>query len=219
SFDGSFTDVGIPDTHTIEWEFGDGSSASGTLTPMHSYSAAGVYTVTLTITDDDTGVSSAQQVVTVSGSRIYLPIILANSSTVAAPDLVVSSLTATANNVVMVVTNQGTTAVTDAFWVDVYIDPDPVPTMVNQTWPFVADEGLVWGVSGITLNPGQSLTLTMSDSYYRADLSVFSGGLSAGTPVYAQVDSARAGSDYGNVLEDHEISGGPYNNITGTMAQ
>jgi hypothetical protein len=41
----------------------------------------------------------------------------------------------------------------------------------------------------------------------------------SGTPVYAQVDSARTGSDYGNVLEDHEISGGMYNNITGAMSQ
>ncbi|HEY7313483.1 MAG TPA: Ig-like domain-containing protein, partial [Gemmataceae bacterium] len=33
------------------WNFGDGSTASGTLTPSHTYSTAGTYTVSLTVTD------------------------------------------------------------------------------------------------------------------------------------------------------------------------
>jgi len=54
NFSGSFTDPGLADTHTIEWSFGDGSpTASGTLTPSHVYADDGVYTVTLTVTDDD----------------------------------------------------------------------------------------------------------------------------------------------------------------------
>ncbi len=218
-FTGVLTDPGTLDTHTILWDFGDGITTTGSLTATHTFGAPGVYTVTLTVMDDDTGVGVDYLVVTVEQRTIYLPIIMFNSGAVAAPDLVVSSLTATANNVVVTVTNLGSTAVTDAFWVDVYIDPDPVPTMVNQTWPFVADEGMVWGVSGITLNPGQTLTLTLNDGYYRADLSAFSGGLATGTPVYAQVDSAHTNTNYGSVLENHEISGGAYNNISGTMVQ
>ena len=35
-FSGSFTDPGTADTHTIEWDFGDGSPVvTGTLTPTH----------------------------------------------------------------------------------------------------------------------------------------------------------------------------------------
>ncbi len=55
SFSGSFTDPGA-DTHTIEWDFGDGQTASETLTPTHEYGDNGVYPVTLTVTDDDGGV-------------------------------------------------------------------------------------------------------------------------------------------------------------------
>lgn len=52
-FNGSFTDPGWTDTHTIEWNFDDGSYAYDTLTPTHVYTSAGTYTVTLTVTDDD----------------------------------------------------------------------------------------------------------------------------------------------------------------------
>ncbi len=52
SFDGSFSDPGA-DTHVITWDFGDGETAEGTLTPTHVYADNGVYTVTLTIVDDE----------------------------------------------------------------------------------------------------------------------------------------------------------------------
>ncbi|MDY6837598.1 MAG: PKD domain-containing protein [Thermodesulfobacteriota bacterium] len=66
SFSGSFTDPGTLDTHTIEWNFGDEETASGTLTPSHVYKDNGVYTVTLTVTDDDGGVGSDTLTVTVN---------------------------------------------------------------------------------------------------------------------------------------------------------
>jgi VCBS repeat-containing protein len=53
SFSGSFTDPGA-DFHAIEWDFGDGSPhVTGTLTPTHTYAQKGIYTVTLTVIDDD----------------------------------------------------------------------------------------------------------------------------------------------------------------------
>ena len=58
SFSGTFTDAGTADTHTFVWDFGDGSTDSTTLTPTHTYSAPGIFTVTLTVTDDDAGVGS-----------------------------------------------------------------------------------------------------------------------------------------------------------------
>ena len=75
NFTGSFTDVGVNDTHTIMWDFGDSNSVSDTLTPTHSYADDGVYTVTLTVTDDDGGVSSDTLTVTVGN---VAPVIDAN---------------------------------------------------------------------------------------------------------------------------------------------
>lgn len=64
----SFTDPGTADTHTASWNWGDGatsagtmteSNGSGTATGSHAYTAAGVYTVVVTITDDDGGVDTS----------------------------------------------------------------------------------------------------------------------------------------------------------------
>ena len=65
SFNGSFTDTGSLDSHTIFWQFGDGSSITNTLTPTYTYALTGTYTATLTITDDDGGIGSDSVTITV----------------------------------------------------------------------------------------------------------------------------------------------------------
>jgi len=138
-----------------------------------------------------------------------------------APDLVVENVQVTSDSVRVVIKNQGDGPVlpADAFWVDLYVDPDPVPTAVNQTWDILCDQGIVWGVTApaLPLEPGGTLTLTIGDDYHWENYSYFPGALPPGTPIYVQVDSADVQTTYGAVLEKHEIMGEPYNNIAGPV--
>jgi VCBS repeat-containing protein len=66
-FNGSYSDPGLLNIQavTIAWDFGDGATASGTLTPTHTYTDDGVYIVTLVVTDDLGGVGMDSLLVTV----------------------------------------------------------------------------------------------------------------------------------------------------------
>ncbi|MEN6342947.1 MAG: PKD domain-containing protein [Methanospirillum sp.] len=68
----SFTDDSAAGTHTATWAWGDGTTSPGTVAAgvasgTHPYAAAGVYEVTVTVTDDDgaAGSATAQSIVVV----------------------------------------------------------------------------------------------------------------------------------------------------------
>ncbi len=76
-----FTDVETYQTHTAQWSWGDGSNSagvvvesngSGTITGSHVYTAAGPFTITLTVTDSDGGSGQATFQVTVVPSILVL---------------------------------------------------------------------------------------------------------------------------------------------------
>ena len=77
AFSGSFTDRGALDTHTVTWNFGDGTTSTAGLSTTHAYSAAGSYTVTLTVRDDDGGIGQETAHVVVQTPQVALSTIAA----------------------------------------------------------------------------------------------------------------------------------------------
>ncbi|MEQ1830003.1 MAG: PKD domain-containing protein [Pirellula sp.] len=77
---GAFTDIGTLDTHTVSVDWGDGSAPEmvtlvqgagfGSVSGSHIYAAGGVYTVTLTVTDDDTGEHQLSTLAVITGIGI-----------------------------------------------------------------------------------------------------------------------------------------------------
>jgi uncharacterized repeat protein (TIGR01451 family) len=168
---------------------------------------------------NDTDTAAVHVTVPDPPGSIYLPLVMQNF--VIAPDLVVERVVATRRSVRVTIKNQGNAPVLlgDPFWIDLYVDPDPVPTAVNQPWDYLCKYGAAWGITepALPLEPGGSVTLTIGDNYYWPELSDFPASLPVGTPIYVQVDSVDLSTTYGAVLEDHEITGEPYNNITGPV--
>ncbi|MGB7380658.1 MAG: PKD domain-containing protein [Rivularia sp. (in: cyanobacteria)] len=68
TFNGNFSDSGILDTHTVKWDFGDGSTVENNLNPTHTYTVPGTYTATLTVTDN--AGASTQSTLTVQVNNI-----------------------------------------------------------------------------------------------------------------------------------------------------
>jgi len=226
----SYTNVGAVITPTgsfsYTWEVENLAPGQGgviTVTAVVATGVSGVFDLSnqaeITTTTDDpmpsNNVSTASNTID-AVKRLYLPVVF--NDYVLAPDLVVEQIIATDYSIQVVVKNEGNATVVESFWVDVYINPDPVPTHANQTWPDVASEGLAWGVNA-DLEPGETLTLTVGGAYYKPGYSNVSWPLAVGTEVYAQVDSYNVGTTYGRVLENHEIRGEAYNNISHVTVQ
>lgn len=193
------------------------NNGDGTLTYTPDTDFIGQDNFTYTIEDGEGGDATGQVSIDVGESKAFIPVIVANYSP--APDLVVTNIEATASEIRVEIQNQGNAATTSGFWVDFYVDPDPVPTEVDQVWQDVSAEGLVWGVTQ-GLAPNETLTLIYSTAagapnlYYSPSNSNYSGTMAAGTAVYAQVDSSHLTTNYGGVLENHEMNNEPYNNVS-----
>src|SRR5262249_45019522 len=68
AFTGSATGGTPP--YSYSWNFGDGSAVSTAQNPSHTYSTAGTYTATLTVTDSSSPVKTASSTVTITASPI-----------------------------------------------------------------------------------------------------------------------------------------------------
>jgi uncharacterized repeat protein (TIGR01451 family) len=77
---GSFTDVGTLDTHRATINWGDGTATTpatileaggvGSIAGSHSYTSGGIYRIVVTLTDDDTGQTTAHSFAMVTGVGI-----------------------------------------------------------------------------------------------------------------------------------------------------
>ena len=76
----SFIDPGVADTHTVSVNWGDGGAAGTGLGGSHVYANNGIYTVTVTVTDDDGGVGSDSLTVTVNNVAPTAAITLASAA-------------------------------------------------------------------------------------------------------------------------------------------
>ena len=213
-----------------EWNFGDGVViTTSDITATHHYSVVGTYTIILTSTNLATGCySSTQGTVTVipAITRLYLPIIFKNYQSL--PDLIVLNVNVDPANprvgqpvtITVTINNQGEAEAND-FWVDLYIDPIRAP-QVNEIWPELCPGGptdpncygIAWLIPSL---PAGGTTTVNSNGGFGPRYSHWNGFfVTAGThTLYAQVDSYGEPQPYGAVLETHEATGGPYNNVLG----
>lgn len=213
-------------TGTVEWPAIDlavGEGAMHLLTIQASVPPEGnIITNTAEVTDDGTnGLDSNPDdnedyaITAIKPHYVYMPVVLRRYAQ--GPDLVVTSISINAGIIEVVIENQGElpTGENAGFWVDLYINPTPAPTGVNQLWPSLANSGAAWGVSGVALpiNPGQTRTLRTHGPYFFYEYSTLPAELNTGDILYAQVDSLNSETTYGSILENHEIAGTLYNNI------
>ena len=77
----TFADIGTLDTYTALVDWNDGSitpaviseaGGVGSLSATHTYAAGGIYTVKITLTDDDTGVATTTQTLFITGVGVHV---------------------------------------------------------------------------------------------------------------------------------------------------
>jgi len=154
---------------------------------------------------------------------LYLPVVMNNYAETRLPDLI-GSFTLTPDKlhfnvgeqvvIEACITNQGM-APADSFWVDFYINPDPIPTRTNILWQatctLVPCYGIAWPFPAGLL-PAQTICVESIPGDYNSVQTSWTGSFAPGTTdLYLYVDSwdpDDSTNEYGAVLESHETNNG-----------
>jgi PKD repeat protein len=174
---GSFYDPGTADTHTFQWDFGDGTTASDLLDQTHIFNDEGSYVVKLTVTDDDSASGVVEVPITVN--NVAPTAVLGNSGP-----------TAEGSEVTVSFSDMFDPGTSDTFTYSFDWDNDGTYEIVDQldpsavhTWP---DEGLYMVNGMIKDNDGGYTEYTTTVMIYNvaptADFSD-SGTAVEGSPV------------------------------------
>jgi uncharacterized protein (DUF1778 family)/predicted RNA-binding protein with TRAM domain len=132
TFVGDYYDPGQFDTHSITWDFGDGSSplVTSALTVTHTYLSSGVYTTTLTVIDNDGAIGIDQWAIQVLNEAPVTPTPSATATPSSTPTLEATETptsTPTATHTVEV-TETPTSTPTATHTVEVTETPTSTPT-------------------------------------------------------------------------------------------
>jgi len=180
-----------------EWDFDDGATDTGA-TPSHSYTAAGTYDVTLTVTDDDgaTDETTVQVVVDsgpATGDAAEFRAAAGSSRNSASTSVVVPTSVQVGDVLVMFVsTNRAATASTPAGWTLLGTRSDGTDV---RSWAFTR--------TAVAGTPGSTVSLTL-DAQSKVDLSLVA--YSGGGAVTASESVAEAGSGTSHVAPAATVS-------------
>jgi PKD repeat protein len=76
----NFVNQSSGDFDACDWDFGDGGAGSECSDPAHTYTASGVYTVTLEVSGlGGTDTETKPAYIAVEDHRVYLPMVLRNT--------------------------------------------------------------------------------------------------------------------------------------------
>ena len=165
---------------------------------MFTGTAVGTAVLTATIGSGSFGNAT---VAVSQGRYIYLPTVMNNYAP--GKNLMATLIVATPTNLAatsVTIRNTGDVAVTEEFWVVLYVDPTS-PVQVNKFWWEVGStKGISWRVT-TPIPAGQTLTLTASGSYVDAARTSWPPTLGTHT-LWVQADAY--GGPFGLVKETNE---------------
>lgn len=158
-----------------QWDFGDGTNETGVIV-THAYTAAGNYTVNLTITDSEGLNDTENKSVIVQTTLVYIHDVSIISVTPSATEVDLGQVV----NITVVVKNEGNA--TETFNVTLYYDNNILGTQTVTDLAPSADETLTfsWSTTGVTPNANYTIKAeastvqgeTDTDNNTNADLTI-----------------------------------------------